>query len=657
MRYNATQICRYRKIYVHKEGANVAHNRIKRRSLSLLCCALLFSSVLIADESISVDATSIDFEELLQTEYIPASHIANQISNAASAVSIVTAQDIKDYGYRTLGEILGSMRGLHTFEDYSYTYLAGRGYSSPGQYAGRIIVLIDGYRADDSMFGQAYIGNDGILDVSLIERVEYIPGGSSAGYSNGALLGVINIITKKGSDIDAVQAAYGYGSHDTHSRRVSFGKKLDNGADILLSASDYNSDGRNFTYDDGGVAIMQRGQHGESNKRLFFKGSYDHVTFTSGWAKRKIDMPTDVYADEFADYRVVNTDQNGFARLVSDTDLARNLKLSTSIWYGMYSLGFDDSVAFKMKSMARWYGGDAKVVGTWFDNHVLSLGVEYRHDYEWDYSHLFLHSPSNKHYPTRQTYSLYGYDDFTITSEFSLNYGMRLETSDNGYHALSPQAALIWKPRETTQLKLSTGISTRQATASEVQTSTPERVRTTELVLEEKFGHESKGLISLYRYHFGDRISRIPKSDIIARGIEAEFEKHWDSGVRMRTSYAYQQAYETEGSLPLVNTPKHIAKFNFSAPLIDERLRSGIEVQYLGSRPLDTDERQKAPSHTLTNLTLLSHEWIANSDVTFKIRNVFNEHYGDVVNLQSNGDLLYPQDGRTFWIEWEYNFR
>lgn len=650
----------------------MARNRIKRRSLSLLCCSFLFSSVLIADEPISVDATSIDFEELLQTEYIPASHIANQISNAASAVSIVTAQDIKDYGYRTLGEILGSMRGIHTFEDYSYTYLAGRGYGSAGQYAGRIIVLIDGYRADDSMFGQAYIGNDALLDVSMIDRVEYIPGGNSAGYSNGALLGVINIITKKGSDIDALQAAYGYGSHDTHSRRVSFGKKLDNGADILLSVSDYNSDGRNFTYDDGTAEIMQRAQHGESNKRIFFKGSYDHVTLTSGWAKRKVGIPTYSYAEVWASEPVLNTDENGFVRLVIDSDLAQNLKLSASVWYGMYRFGFDDSASMafmdskmELKSTARWYGADAKFVGTWFDNHVISFGAEYRHDYQWNYSHIFTDTTTgdvwyagNHHYPTRKTYSIYGYDEFAITSELGLNYGMRLEASDNDYGAISPQAALIWRPRETTQFKLSTGISTRQATASELETTTPEQVLTTELVWEEKFGYQSKGLLSFYRYSFSNRISRTPQPNITALGVEAEYEKHWESGVRLRTSYAYQDAYEGDDSLPLVNTPEHIAKFNLTTPINNERLRAGIEVQYLGSRPSDIDNRNEyAPSHTLTNLTLLSHEWIPNSDLTFKIRNVFNEHYGDVVNLQSNGDLLYPQDGRTFWIEWEYNFR
>jgi outer membrane receptor for ferrienterochelin and colicin len=97
---------------------------------------------------------------------------------------------------------------------------------------------------------------------------------------------------------------------------------------------------------------------------------------------------------------------------------------------------------------------------------------------------------------------------------------------------------------------------------------------------------------------------------------------------------------------------------NLSVPLVDEKLRMGLDVQYLGTRPLYTDVRKEyASSRTLTNLTLLSHEWIANSDLSLKVSNLFDKTYGDVASPEDNGDLVYPQNGRTFWIQWEYNFR
>lgn len=639
---------------------------------SVFFLSLSLATLLYADEPPLVDATTIPLEELLQTEYIPASHIANQISNAASAVSVVTAQDIKDYGYQTLGDILGSMRGLHTFQDYSYTFLAGRGYSSPKEYAGRIAVLIDGYRADDSMFGQAYFGNDGILDVSMIERVEYIPGGSSAGYSNGALLGAINIITKKGSDIDGTQVALGFSSYNTLNRRATFGKRFENGADILMSLSDYDSDGQNYTYNINGVDTIQSNQHGENSKKLFFKGSYEHFSLEAAYSKRNIDIPSYSYSEILGDEAIHNHDENRFIRLAADSDITHNLKFSSSIWYGSYQYALEDSVSMGMmdtvmefKDDARWYGGDLKLVGTWFDNHVISIGAEYRHDYQWDNSHVFTDIVANDiwwsyhgTYPSRKTYSIYGYDEWTLSPVFGLNYGCRYEKSDNGYHALTPQAALIWKPRLSTEVKFSAGITHRQATPSEGQTLTPESVYTNELVIEERLDNQNRILASLYQYHLRNQISKKENSGIDTRGAEVEFEKHWANSTRLRTSYAYQNVNETDSGLSLVNAPHHIAKFNLSMPLVDEKLRMGIDVQYLGTRPLYTDARKEyAPSHTLTNLTLLSHEWVTNSDFSLKVSNLFDKTYGDVVDPQDNGDLYYPQNGRTFWLQWEYNFR
>lgn len=636
---------------------------------SLLSFLLLLPVSSMAEELPNRDVTALPFEELLQTEYIPASRIANQISNSASAVSVVTAQDIRDYGYRTLGDILGSMRGLHTFQDYTYTFLAGRGYSSPNEYAGRIAILIDGYRADDSMFGQAYLGNDGILDVSMIDRVEYIPGGSSAAYSNGALLGVINIITKKGSDIDGVQLAAAAGSHESTYRRATYGKRYQNGADILISYSAYDSEGQTYTYDD---SITQEHQHGESSKKLFLKGSYDALTFTAAFSKRDSQYPTYPYADETSDLRVNNHDLSRFLRLAYDSDLSRYLKLSASVWHGYYRFAFEDpvSMAFMDTSMkfrddVKWYGSDVKLVGTWFEDHVLSVGGEYRHDYTLDNSHVFTDVVANEawwsyygSYEPRKTYSIYAYDEWLVSPLWQLNYGFRYEKSENGYHALSPQAALIWKPRLSTEVKLSSGITHRQATPSEDDTLTPEQVFTTELVFEEKLDPQSRIVASLYQYRLRDQISYKENNGIDARGAEIEFEKHWENGTRLRTSYAYQNVYENDSGLRLINAPHHIGKFNLSTPLSDEKLRLGMEVHYLGRRPLYTDERQEyAPSYTLANMTLLSHDWIANSDLSLTVKNIFDKKYGDVIQEQANGDLLFPQSGRTFWLQWEYNFR
>ena len=124
-----------------------------------------------ASDSGTFDVTQLPIEQLVATEYIPASRLARQISDAPSAVSIVTAQDIRDYGYRSIADILKSMRGLYVTTSTTYDYLGGRGFGTPGDYAGRIMLMIDGYATNDNFYNQIFLSEDSLLDVEMIERV------------------------------------------------------------------------------------------------------------------------------------------------------------------------------------------------------------------------------------------------------------------------------------------------------------------------------------------------------------------------------------------------------------------------------------------------------------------------------------------------------
>jgi iron complex outermembrane receptor protein len=553
-------------------------------------------------------------------------------------------------------------------QDHEYFYLAGRGFSAPGEYAGRIIVMIDGYRADDSFFGQAYMGEEGILDVATIERVEYIPGGNSAGYSNGALLGAINIITKKGADVEGVQFALGYGSHSSQSRRVTYGDSFENGADILLSASDYKTAGRDYTFMVNGVALTQSGQSAQNSKHLLLKASYENISLEGGYSERRKDELSYPYSSLFLEPNPSIGDVNGFARLKYDGDIVPDLKLSSSLWYGAYQYKLNEPDVYAVYDLgyvgalqARWYGGDMKLIATWFENHTLSLGMEYRHDYEWDLlnnNYVFNGSGYDdlRKQGSRKTSSIYAYDEFSITPKFKLNYGLRYEESDSNHAAHSYQGAFVYQPYKNTNIKFSLGQTKRQTTPYEYIGEKPEQAETAELVVESLFADDLKLLTSFYQYKISNRISWTNDEDVHTKGAEAEVEKHWSSGVRVHASYAYQDAHGADSKVPLANGPKHIVKFNLSTPLLNERLRLGVDAQYIDKRRLDMAETEYAKPYTLVNITLLSHEWIPNCDVSLKVRNLMDVKYNDVIWEQYSGDSLYPQDGRNFWLELEYRF-
>ena len=615
----------------------------------------------------ALDDALLDIELLPQLSFIPASRIANQVSDASSAVSIVTADDIKAYGYRTLGEILNSMRGVFVTQDYQYQFLGGRGYGLPGEYSGRILLLIDGYRAQDGYFGQAYFGEDGLLDVALIDRVEYIPGSGSSGYGDGALLAAINVITKKGSDINGAQVAASVGSHDSNQERLTYGKKLENGADILFSTSRYDTLGRNFSYPASSniVAGRQTGDNSEDNMRMFFKGAYNGWTLETAAVKRNIELPS---APNLGVYTApsLSSDTNAFIQLKYDTDINAKLRFSAQSYYGQYDYRYDEQETsdYSFRVKAAWYGLDTKFVGTWFDRHTLVFGAEYRDDVKLD-AHVDDGTTAENFQNSRKTYSVYGYDNIALTDKLGLNLGARYEASDNGKRLFNPRAALIYKPRVETTLKLSTGASHRQATVSEITSSNispkPERIRSAELVLEQSLGWQSRVIASLYRYKIDSRIlfSSDPNfvaPDITTKGAELEFEKQWENGTRLRTSYAKQLTVNSWGLRPY-GSPRDNVKFNITTPLVGEKLRAGLELRYLGPRRIFSDAYRFTGGYTIADLTFTSKNLLPQLDASLSVRNLFDREYGDVASPLYDEQYLFLKDGRNLWFQMEYRFR
>ena len=63
-----------------------------------------------------------------------ASKYAQPQHEVAASVSVITREDIRTFGWRTLGEALASLPGFHTTYDRLYTYIGARGLGVPGDY-------------------------------------------------------------------------------------------------------------------------------------------------------------------------------------------------------------------------------------------------------------------------------------------------------------------------------------------------------------------------------------------------------------------------------------------------------------------------------------------------------------------------------------------
>jgi iron complex outermembrane receptor protein len=647
-------------------------------SIRILTIALMFLcfSVVQADtsEEGAFDVTQLSLEELLETEYIPARHIARQISDAPSAVSIVTAQDIQDYGYQTLADILKSMRGLYVTSSLTYDYLGGRGFGLPGDYAGRIMLTIDDYPTNDNFYNQIFLGEDALLDVEMIERVEFIPGPGSTTYGNSAFLGVVNIVTKNGRDFDAMQLAADFGDNGKRRNRLTYGKRLNNGVEILVSASEYKDDGISVEfpelddwvpfsgdpYTNREISPIKRLE----NRRLFFKGSYVGWTWEFATVRKTTQDNAFAGSLEPSEYGVImeRRDENSFATIKYDRELGEDLNSSTYIYSGRYDYQFDvaGNYPYLEQSKGRWWGADFKFVGTWFDDHRLLFGAEYRKDYrqsyELDYVDFFGGVYRDAYDTDTRTVSLYVQDEYSLNDQLMLILGLRHDdrSASDGY--VSPRIAVIYSPWPASTFKLSYGKAFRNANpweeylvnSAEID---PESMVTTELVWQHQLTGMAHLTASLYRNRVTDAVLK-PYTGLDTVGQEIGIEYVKKSGFRVSASITHQNTEDEQG-IWLVNSPRWISKLNLAQPLFQNRATAGFELQYVASR-LGCD-RSKLKSNTLANLTLGSGRIIPNANLSLNIRNLFDGDQEDVLCAPVLQTL--PSDGRSLWLGLEYDIK
>ena len=153
----------------------------------------------------STNLSDLSMEQLLdvRVERVSgASRYEQEISRAPASVSVITAEEIQKLGYRSLVDVLQGVRGLNVANDRNYNYIGMRGFGRPGDYNSRILLLVDGHRINDNIYNDPLVGTAGMIDVDLIDRVEIIRGPSSSIYGDSAFLGVINVLTKLGPQME-----------------------------------------------------------------------------------------------------------------------------------------------------------------------------------------------------------------------------------------------------------------------------------------------------------------------------------------------------------------------------------------------------------------------------------------------------------------------
>lgn len=167
-----------------------------RATRAVLAFAML-ASVAHADD----DAD--DLEALLASNVVSgASRTAEKSDDAPATTTTVTADDLRRFGVRTLGEAINFLSiGMFSQDPLHAIEVGSRGVMLSGDYGNHVLVVLDGHIMNEPWNGTAYFEQGLGVPIELVDHVEVIVGPGSVLYGSYAMLGVLNVTTKRAKDL------------------------------------------------------------------------------------------------------------------------------------------------------------------------------------------------------------------------------------------------------------------------------------------------------------------------------------------------------------------------------------------------------------------------------------------------------------------------
>ena len=654
----------------------------------------------------NADITELSIEDLMNVEVYGASKFSQKVSEAPSSVSIVTSQEIKKNGYRTLADILRSVPGFYATYDRNYSYVGVRGFGRPGDYNSRVLLLIDGHRTNDNIYNQAMIGTEFILDVDLIERVEIIRGPGSSLYGSNAFFGVINVITRRGRDLKGNEVSGEVASFNTYKGRLSYGNRHQNGTEAILSGSAYDSKGDRLYFPefDPAVSTDPRATNGgfsdngdyDRSQKLFSTVAFGDFTLQGAYASRTKGIPTGAYGTDHNDARNKTVDIRSYGDLKYEQSVSAKIDLTVRLFYdyyqytGDYAYFMTSGVMNKDQANGTWLGSEIKFVSRVGDKQHLIVGGEYQGSFRENQQNYDVDPYASYLDDVRRSRIMAAYlqDEITFSKSLILNAGVRYDHYSTFGGTTNPRLALIATPADKSTVKVLYGTSFRAPNDFELYyrypgTSVanpglkPEKITTTEVVFEQYLGDHLRALVLGYYYQIKDLINYGTDDvtglsqfqnleEVTAKGSQAELEGKWANGVEARISYTVQRTKDQLTGDPLSNSPAQMGKLVLNVPVMKEKIFLGMEEQYVGRRKTDTRPDGSwdfVSGFYLTNLTLSSIGIMPRLEASVSVYNLFDKLYGDPIPYQdfnlpatSNPVMTIQQDGRSYRFKMTYAF-
>jgi outer membrane receptor for ferrienterochelin and colicins len=618
---------------------------------------------------------------------LPAVHAASlhaqTLEEAPANVTLITAEEIRRAGYRTLAEALSYARGFYTSYDGLYRYVGVRGFLLPGDYNTRFLVMINGHNMTENIYrSNNFFDQDFGLDLDLVKQIEVIRGPSSTLYGSNGMFATINIVTK--SPVEQHRAMVSTEADSLGGTKLMGGVSADlgHGANLLVSGSVYRSTGQDYYFPEFDSPGTHFGRaDGVDRARAyhsFLNLVYGNWSFTAYFSARGKNDPTAPYGTIFDDTAAVNRDTRDFTELAYLKETGKGT-WRWRLYYDRYRYNGDwnmaqDGVIEQNRDYAfgDWAGSQLtyrrdlrKRLG------AVTVGAEVINEFHATQRNFDL-SPDPALYldldtPDRAA-AVFAEHEIELAPRLSLQTGVRLDESRVNGRFASPRVALIHQRSRVTTLKLLYGRAFRNANAFERfyddhgnsqapnPALRPETGNTLEAVIERKLGHFAV-VGSVYRYWLHNLITAGSLTESVVRfgnsggvraqGFETELRGPVWRSVKAGAGVTVQRSILSDTTRVLPNSPGVLVKGTLLAP-IRRWLNLHAGLQHVSERL--TADRLAIPSFTIADVTLSTERLNPEFDIVFGLRNVLGAAYYDPIGYGHAMSSL-RQDGRSVFVK------
>ncbi len=389
--------------------------------------------------------------------------VEQEISKVPNSVTVITAQQIRESGARSIPELLRLVAGVNVRWNPMVQTIDIRGFGQ-NPFTSRVLLMIDGvpYNAWDKGGFPQHPSLDFFV-LQNVKRIEVVRGPGSALYGENAFWGVLNIVTLSGEDLQGGRVEVFGGARETASAGTYYGRRFTNGSLFLSGKFVHSQLPMAFWADENDSAVkgfdgfvkasykgMQFSYYRHDDSFDGFEEAIPDPTLPPGSAFRSADQleqSVDILAGKY-ERRL-----NAKVSMGGDVSFARRNGSHCAACHGVKEMPmFAESANHGFQLI-----GDLRFTMTPVPSHTLLVGVEARRVDDGDHDHEMGVPPGS----TAELVTNYNKPAFYIQDQFSfaqdrvqLVGGLRYDGSTPLFDGkFSPRIAAVYNPSNKVVLR------------------------------------------------------------------------------------------------------------------------------------------------------------------------------------------------------------